>query len=76
VTIKPELPKYKCSAEGCDKTCGFPMLFCNPHWMMVPKALRDDAWVALSSRSMRLHKELARECIIIVNQKLRGDQAA
>jgi hypothetical protein len=37
---------HECPAAGCTRNVGQHMLMCRPHWFMVPKPLRDDAWGA------------------------------
>lgn len=35
---------HRCHAIGCDVEVPPALLMCKPHWMMLPKALRQEVW--------------------------------
>jgi hypothetical protein len=71
-----ELPIHTCPIDGCNITCRWAYLTCYPHWMMAPKALRDEAWAALEARDLGRHHKLAAQIVDAVNAKIAARAAA
>jgi len=45
----PELPRYECAANGCEKIVIFPYAMCPGHWSSVSPETRGEDWEACAS---------------------------
>jgi hypothetical protein len=46
------------------------MLFCRPHWYMVPKPLRNAVWADGAGEGTLAHCQAIRAAVRVVNRKL------
>lgn len=66
---------HDCPARGCTRRVGQRMLFCRPHWFMVPRPFRDavyDAYAGGLGAGSPAHREAILAAVEAVNAKLAG----
>ena len=64
---------HDCPAAGCTAAVSPSMLFCPPHWYMVPKPIRTAVWVTWADgagQGTLAHCQAIRTAVAVVNRKL------
>jgi hypothetical protein len=64
---------HECPATGCTAAVSPSMLFCRPHWYMVPKPIRNAVWATWADgagQGTLAHCQAIRAALRVVNRKL------
>lgn len=59
----------RCPAHGCKKRIQDGYAFCKTHWYMIPKAIRDEMWLAHNTKNREKSLELMMQAIRNIKKK-------
>ncbi len=56
-----------CAAMTCTAVVRPGMLMCRPHWLALPKRLRDAIWATWRSRQISHYRDLVEEAVTLID---------
>lgn len=67
--------KHTCAAPGCERRCSTSYLMCRPHWMQVPRPLREAIYATVGVDAT-LYAANVREAQRVVGERIAAKRVA